>query len=174
MPPRSKVYPLLIPEKQAMEDYVQEALAAGYIRPSMSPATVGFFFVEKKDGGQCLCIDYRGLNAITIPYPYPLSLMPTTLEQLRGARIYTKLDLRSAYNLVWIREGDEWKTAFHTTHGHYEYQVMPYGLTNAPVVFQSLINEVFRDMLNRYVIAHLLPRSGTTLQACTGCPLPFK
>lgn len=155
MPPRSKVYPLSIPEKQAMEDYVQEALVAGYSQPSTSPAAVGFFFVEKKDGGLCPCIDYRGLNAITVPYPYPLPLMPVALEQLRRARIYTKLDLRSAYNLVRIREGAEWKTAFHTTHGHYEYQLMPYGLTNALAVFQSLINEVFRDMLNRYVIAYI-------------------
>ncbi|KAK3516193.1 hypothetical protein QTP70_005692 [Hemibagrus guttatus] len=90
---------------------------------------------------------YQGLNAITVRYPYPLPLVAAALEQLRGARVFTKLDLRSAYNLVHIREGDEWKTAFHTMHGHYEYCVIPFGLTNAPVVFQALINGVFRDLL---------------------------
>ncbi|KAK3514390.1 hypothetical protein QTP70_017599 [Hemibagrus guttatus] len=134
-PPRGRVYPLSLPESKAMEEYIKTALAVGHIRPSMSPAAAEFFFVGKKDGGLCPCIDFRGLNAITIPYPYPLPLVPAALEQLRGARIFTKLDLRSAYNLVRIRKGDEWKTMFHTTHGHYEYRVMPFGLTNAPAVF---------------------------------------
>ncbi|KAK3530649.1 hypothetical protein QTP86_030915, partial [Hemibagrus guttatus] len=138
-----------------MEDYIEGALAAGHIRPSTSPAAAGFFFVEKKDGGLRPCIDYRGLNAITVRYPYPLPLVPAALEQLRGERVFTKLDLRSAYNLVRIRKGDEWKTAFHTTHGHYEYCVMPFGLTNAPAVFQALINGVFRDLLGRGVITYI-------------------
>ncbi|KAK3526426.1 hypothetical protein QTP70_025456 [Hemibagrus guttatus] len=111
--------------------------------------------VKEKDGGLRPCIDYRGLNAITVRYPYPLLLVPTTLEHLRGARVFTKLDLRSAYNLVRIREGDEWKTAFYTTHGHYEYCVMPFGLTNTPAVFQALINGVFRDLLGRGIIAYI-------------------
>ncbi|KAK3510964.1 hypothetical protein QTP70_027799, partial [Hemibagrus guttatus] len=109
----------------------------------------------KKDGGFRPCIDYRDLNAVTVRYPYPLPLVSAALEQLRGVRVFTKLDLRSAYNLVRIREGDEWKTTFHTTHGHYEYCVMPFGLTNAPAVFQALINEVFRDLLGRGVIAYI-------------------
>ncbi|KAK3543201.1 hypothetical protein QTP70_012297 [Hemibagrus guttatus] len=115
----------------------------------------GFFFVRKKDGGLRPCIDYRGLNAITVRYPYPLPLVPAALEQLRGARVFTKLDLRSAYNLVHIRKRDEWKTTFHMTHGHYEYCVMPFDLTNAPAVFQALINEVFRDLLGRGVIDYI-------------------
>ncbi|KAK3515960.1 hypothetical protein QTP86_004678 [Hemibagrus guttatus] len=138
-----------------MEEYIKEALAVGHIRPSTSPAAAGFFIVGKKYGGLCPCINYRGLNAITVRYPYPLPLVPAALEQLRGARFFTKLDLRSAYNLVRIREGDEWKTAFHTTHGHYEYLVMPFGLTNAPAVFQSLINGVFQDILGKWVIAYI-------------------
>ncbi|KAK3536385.1 hypothetical protein QTP86_008852 [Hemibagrus guttatus] len=121
----------------------------------MSPAAAVFYFVGKKDGGLHPCIDYRGLNGITVPYPYPLPLVPAALEQLRGARIFTKLDLRSAYNLVRIKKGDEWKTAFHTTHGHYEYRVMPFGLTNAPAVFQALINGVFQDLLGKWVIAYI-------------------
>ncbi|KAK3531883.1 hypothetical protein QTP70_034386 [Hemibagrus guttatus] len=154
-PPRGRIYPLSLPESRAMEEYIETALAAGHIQASMSPAAAGFFFVGKKDGGLRPCIDYRGLNAITVPYPYPLPLVPAALEQLRGARIFTKLDLRSAYNLVRIREGDEWKTAFHTTHGHYEYRVMPFGLTNAPAVFQALINGVFQDLLGKGVIAYI-------------------
>ncbi|KAK3506323.1 hypothetical protein QTP70_006156 [Hemibagrus guttatus] len=154
-PPKGRIYPLSLPESKAMEEYIESSLAAGHIRPSTSPAAAGFFFVGKKDGGLRPCIDYRGLNAVTIRYPYPLPLVPAALEQLRGARVFTKLDLRSAYNLVRIREGDEWKTAFHTTHGHYEYCVMPFGLTNAPAVFQALINEVFRDLLGRSVIAYI-------------------
>ncbi|KAK3553596.1 hypothetical protein QTP70_005767, partial [Hemibagrus guttatus] len=121
-PPRGRIYPLSLPESKAMEEYIETALSAGHIQPSTSPAAAGFFFVGKKDGGLRPCIDYRGLNTITVPYPYPLPLVRAALEQLRGARIFTKLDLRSAYNLVRIREGDEWKTAFHTTHGHYELE----------------------------------------------------
>ncbi|KAL0160767.1 hypothetical protein M9458_044492 [Cirrhinus mrigala] len=147
MPPKSK--------SQAMEDYITEALDSGFIRPSTSPAAAGFFFVEKKDGGLRPCIDYRGLNNVTVKFCYPLPLVPAALEQLREATIYTKLDLRSAYNLIRIKEGDEWKTVFLTTRGHYEYQVMPYGLANSPAVFQSFINEIFKDILNQYVIAYI-------------------
>ncbi|KAK3567115.1 hypothetical protein QTP86_010087, partial [Hemibagrus guttatus] len=142
-PPRGRIYPLSLPESKAMEEYIESALAAGHIQPSTSPVAAGFFFVGKKDGGLCPCIDYRGLNAITVRYPYPLPLVPAALEQLRGARIFTKLDLRSAYNLV------------HTTHSHYEYRVMPFGLTNAPGVFQALINGVFQDLLGKRVIAYI-------------------
>ncbi|KAK3508084.1 hypothetical protein QTP70_013058 [Hemibagrus guttatus] len=154
-PPKGRIYPLSLPESKAMEEYIETSLAAGHIRPSTSSAAAGFFFVGKKDGGLRPCIDYRGLNAITVRYPYPLPLVPAALEQLRGSRVFTKLDLRSAYNLVRIRKGDEWKTAFHTTHGHYEYCVMPFGFTNAQAVFQALINEVFRDLLGKGVIAYI-------------------
>lgn len=82
--------------------------------------------------------------------PYPLPLVPAALEQLWGAKIFTKLDFRSAYNLIRIKEGDEWKMAFHTSNGHYEYLAMPYGLTNA---LQSIVNKIFRDVLNQYIIA---------------------
>ncbi|KAK3541980.1 hypothetical protein QTP86_009226 [Hemibagrus guttatus] len=155
-PPKGRIYPLSLPESKAMEEYIESSLAAGHIRPSTSPAAAGFFFVGKKDGGLRPCIDYRGLNAVTVQYPYPLPLVPAALEQLRGAQVFTKLDLLSAYNLVRIREGDEWKTAFHTTHGHYEYCVMPFGLTNAPATgLKALINEVFRDLLGRGVITYI-------------------
>jgi hypothetical protein len=106
-----------------METYVTESLGQGYIQPSISPVSSRVFFV--KDGGLRPCIDYRGLNQITIKYSYPLPLIASMTESLHGARFFTKLDLRSAYNLVSIKGGDEWKTAFSTTYGHYEYLVMP-------------------------------------------------
>lgn len=107
------------------------------------------------DGGLRPCIDYRGLNDITVKFCYPLLLVPEALEQFRKARFFTKLDLCSAYNLIRIQEGDEWKTAFSTTTGHYEYLVMPFGLANSPSVFQAFINDVFRDMLNHWVIVYI-------------------
>jgi hypothetical protein len=104
-----------------METYVSESLHQGYIQPSISPVSSSFFFVKKKDGGLRPCIDYRGLNKKTVKYSYPLSLINTVIESMHGACFFTKLDLRGAYNLVRIRKGDEWKTAFSTTSGHYEY-----------------------------------------------------
>ncbi|KAK3527064.1 hypothetical protein QTP86_008645 [Hemibagrus guttatus] len=153
--PRGRIYPLSVPEEKAMEEYIKEALAQGYIRPSTSPAASSFFFVAKKDGGLRPCIDYRALNQITVKFRYPLPLVPAALEHLRGATIFTKLDLRSAYNLIRIREGDEWNTAFITPTGHYEYLVMPYGLANAPSVFQDFIHEVLREFLHRCVLVYI-------------------
>ncbi|KAI2644730.1 Transposon Tf2-6 polyprotein [Labeo rohita] len=155
VPPRGRIFPLSQPETEAMEHYIKEELAKGFIRPSTSPASAGFFFVKKKDGGLRPCIDYRALNEVTVKYRYPLPLVPPALEQLRSACFYTKLDLRSAYNLIRIRKGDEWKTAFSTTSGHYEYRVMPFGLANSPSYFQAFVNDVFRDMLNRWVIVYI-------------------
>ncbi len=97
-----------------MEKYISDSLATGFIRPSSSPAGAGFFFVGKKDGSLRPCIDYRGLNSITVKNTYPLPLMSSAFERLQGATIFTKLDLRNAYHLVRIRKGDEWKTAFNT------------------------------------------------------------
>ncbi len=104
-----------------MEDYIKEALQQQLIRHSTSPVALSFFFVGKKDGGRP-CIDYRTLNDHTVKLPYPLPLVPADLEELRGARIFSNLDLWSAYNLVCIREGDEWKMAFITLSVHYEYR----------------------------------------------------
>ncbi len=153
--PKGKIYPLSLPEQKAMEEYIEEALKQGYIRPSTSPAASSFFFVAKKDRGLRPCIDYQALKNITVKFRYPLPLVPAALEHLRGATIFTKLDLRSAYNLIRIREGDEWKTAFVTPTGHYEYLVMPYGLVNAPSVFQDFMHEVLREYLHRFVLVYI-------------------
>ena len=154
-PPKGRLYSLSSPEIRAMKDYIDSALEAGIIRPSSSPAGAGFFFVGKKDGSLRPCIDYRGLNDITVKNRYPLPLLSSAFELLQDATVFTKLDLRNAYHLVRIREGDEWKTAFNTPTGHYEYLVMPFGLTNAPAVFQAFVNDVLRDMLNVFVFVYL-------------------
>jgi hypothetical protein len=148
--PRSHVYALSQEETAAMETYVSESLHQGYIRSSTSPASLSFFFVKKKDGGLRPCIDYRGLNQITVSYLLPL--IATAIESMHGARFFTKLDLRSSYNLVRVREGDECKTAFSTTSGHYEYLVMPYRLMNAPSVFQSFVDKIFRVYIDDILI----------------------
>ncbi|KAL0199895.1 hypothetical protein M9458_003082, partial [Cirrhinus mrigala] len=153
--PQGRIFPLSIPETKAMEEYIQKALQQGYIHPSTSPAASSFFFIAKKDGGLRPCIDYRALNKGTVKFKYPLPLVPAAIEKLRGAKVFTKLDLRSAYNLVRIRKGDEWKTAFITPTGHYEYRMMPYGLVNAPSVFQNFMHEIFRDYLHQFLIIYI-------------------
>ena len=153
--PSSRLYNLSRPERDAMEAYIQDSLASGLIRPSSSPLGAGFFFVKKKDSSLRPCIDFRGLNDITVKNKYSLPLIDPSFEPLCSAQLFSKLDLRNAYHLVRIREGDEWKTAFNTPLGHFEYLVMPFGLTNAPAVFQALINDVLRDMLNRFVFVYL-------------------
>lgn len=138
-----------------MELYVADSLKYGLIRHSSSPVGAGFFFVEKKDGSLRPCIDSRGLNAITVKNHHPLPLMNSAFESLKEARVFTKLDLQNTYHLVRIRSGDEWKTAFNTPLGHYEYLEMPFCLSNAPAVFQGMINDVLRDFLHCFVFVYL-------------------
>ena len=153
--PKGRLYAISGPEKEAMKDYIDASLKTGLIRPSSSPAGAGFFFVGKKDGSLRPRIDYSPLNDITVKNRYPLPLISSAFEQLQDAKVFTKLDLRNAYHLVRIREGDEWKTGFNTPSGHYEYLVMPFGLSNAPAVFQAMINDVLREFLNRFVFVYL-------------------
>lgn len=138
-----------------MEEYVQEDLSLGHIRPSSSPVGAGFFFVEKKDKTLRPCIDYRELKQITIKDKYSMPLISSVFDSVQNARTFTKLDLRNAYHLVRVEDGDEWKTAFNTPLGHYEYLVMPFGLTNTPAVFQRMVNDILRDFLNRFVFIYL-------------------
>uniref|UniRef100_A0A8C5PED6 Gypsy retrotransposon integrase-like protein 1 n=1 Tax=Leptobrachium leishanense TaxID=445787 RepID=A0A8C5PED6_9ANUR len=153
--PHGRIYPLSEPELKTLKEYVEENLQKGFIRPSTSPAGAPIFFVGKKDGGLRPCVDYRALNSITIKNKYPLPLITELMDRLRTSTIFTKLDLRGAYNLVRIRDGDEWKTAFRSRYGHYEYLVMPYGLCNAPATFQRFLNDIFRDILDQFVIIYL-------------------
>ncbi len=153
--PSSHLYNLSRPEKEAMEAYIKDSLATGLICPSSSPLGAGFFFVKKKDSTLRPCIDFRGLNDITIKNKYPLPLIDPSFEPLCNAKIFSRLDLRNAYHLVRIKEGDEWKKAFNTPLGHFEYLIVPFGLTNAPAVFQAFINDVLRDMLDRFIFVYL-------------------
>lgn len=154
-PPWGPIYGLSPVELETLRTYIEENLTNGFIRHSKSPTGTPIFFVKKKDGSLRLVVDYRGLNKITIRNRYPLPLIPTLLEQLNGAKHFTKIDLRGAYNLVCIRPGDEWKTTFRTRYGHFEYTVMPFGLTNASAVFQHMANDIFREFLDRFVVTYL-------------------
>ena len=149
------IYPLSEEESKVLKEYIEENLKKGFIRPSESPAGYPVLFQKKKDGTLRLCVDYKKLNEVTVRNSYPLPLIPSIIEKIKGANYFTKLDLRSAYNLVRIREGDEYKTAFRTKYGHYEYLVMPFGLRNAPATFQSFINSVLRPYLEKFVILYL-------------------
>ena len=102
-----------------------------------------------------MCVDYRGLNKVTKKNRYPLPLILGLLEQLRSAKIFIGIDLRSAYNLVQVKKGDEWKTTFCTRYGHFEYSVMPFGLTNALAVFQHMMNDIFWEYLDHFIIIYL-------------------
>ena len=108
-------------------------------------------FVKKKDGTLQLCIDYRQLNKVTIKNKYPLPRINNLFDQLKGVCVFSKIDLRSGYNQVTIKEQDIQKTTFRTRFGHYEYVVMPFGLTNAPAIFMDLMNRVFRSYLDKFV-----------------------
>uniref|UniRef100_A0A8C5DKJ9 Retrotransposon gag domain-containing protein n=1 Tax=Gouania willdenowi TaxID=441366 RepID=A0A8C5DKJ9_GOUWI len=137
--PSSRLYNVSKPEREAMEKYIAESLAAGLIRPSKSPLGAGFFFVPKKDRSLRPCIDFRGLNNITIKNKYPLPLLDSAFTPLQGATVFTKLDLRNAYHLVRIKEGHEWKTAFKTPMGHFEYQVISRDFWALPIFIADLL-----------------------------------
>jgi hypothetical protein len=140
---------------RALREYLEMNLERGWIRESTSPAGAPIHFVQKKDGGLRLCVDYRGLNAITVKDRMPLPLIGEALDRLADAKIYTKLDVKDAYHNLRIAEGDEWKMAFRTKYGLYEYLVMPFGLTHAPASSQRWMNEILSDYLDVFCIAYL-------------------
>ncbi|KAJ0832489.1 putative nucleotidyltransferase, Ribonuclease H [Helianthus annuus] len=142
-------------ELKELKEQLQELLELGFIRPSVSPWGAPVLFVKKKDGSMRLCIDYRELNKITIRNRYPLPRIDDLFDQLQGAKFFSKIDLRSGYHQLRVRDQDVHKTAFRTRYGHYEFLVMPFGLTNAPAVFMDLMNRVFHEYLDRFVIVFI-------------------
>lgn len=154
-PPFGPLYGMSREELKVLNEYIQENLRKGFIKASSSPAGAPVLFVKKADGTLRLCVDYRGLNEITIKNRYPLPLIRETLDRLSKAKWYTKLDLRQGYNQIRMARGEEWKTAFRTRYGHFEYNVMPFGLTNAPATFQNFINDCLREYLDIFCTAYL-------------------
>ena len=154
-PPYGPICSLGSVELETLKAYIETNLANGFIRPSKSPAGAPILFDRKSDGSLRLCVDYRGLNNLTIKNRYPLPLIGELLDRLGRAKQFTQLDLTSAYHQMRIRKGDEWKTAFKTRYGHFEYQVMLFGLTNAPASFQGYINKILAEKLDIFVIVYL-------------------
>ncbi|GJR76704.1 putative reverse transcriptase domain-containing protein [Tanacetum coccineum] len=148
-------YRLAPSEMEELSTQLQELSDKGFIRPSSSPWGAPVLFVKKKDGSFRMCIDYRELNKLTIKNRYPLLRINDLFDQLQGSSVYSKIDLRSGYHQLRVRDEDIPKTAFRTRYGHYEFQVMPFGLTNAPAVFMDLMNRVCRPYLDKFVIVFI-------------------
>ena len=130
-------------------------LQKGYIRPSSSPWGSPAIFVDKKDGSLRMCVDYRQLNDVTIKNKYPLPRIDDLFDQLSGAKVFSKIDLRAGYYQLKIKKEDIPKTAFTTRYGLYEYTVMSFGLTNAPAFFMQMMNKVFMDFLDKFVVVFI-------------------
>nr|GEZ88943.1 putative reverse transcriptase domain-containing protein [Tanacetum cinerariifolium] len=148
-------YRLAPSEMNELAEQLQELSDKGFIRPSSSPWGAPVLFVKKKDGSFCMCIDYRKLNKLTVKNRYPLPRIDDLFDQLQGSSVYSKIDLRSGYHQLRIREEDIPKTAFRTRYGHYESQVMPFGLTNASAIFMDLMNRVCKPYLDKFVIVFI-------------------
>ena len=137
--------------KQQLKDLTDK----GYIQPSVSPFGAPVLFVPKKDGGMRMCVDYRALNRVTVHNRYPLPRIDELLDRLRGAKFFTKIDLRSGYHQIRVHPDDVHKTAFRTRYGHFEFLVLPFGLTNAPATFMHLMHSIFREHLDSFIIIFL-------------------
>src|SRR4051812_32344711 len=154
-PPWRPIYRMSPLELDTLRQEIENLLKNGAIEPSVSPFGAPVIFIKKKDGTLRMCIDYRALNKITKKNRFPIPLIDDLIDRLHGAKVFTKIDLRSGYNQVRIHEDDIEKTAFRTRYGHFQYKVMPFGLTNAPATFQALMQEVLRPFLDIFVIVYI-------------------
>ncbi|GJS22847.1 putative reverse transcriptase domain-containing protein [Tanacetum coccineum] len=148
-------YRLAPSEMRKLSVQLQELLEKGFIRPSSSPWGAPVLFVKKKDGSFRMCIDYRELNKFTVKNRYPLPRINDLFDQLQGSSVYSKIDMRSRYHQLRIKEEDIPITAFRTRYGHFYFQVMPFGLTNAPAVFMDLMNRVCKPYLDKFIIVFI-------------------
>ena len=155
VPPSRPTFRLSEKELVELKKQLEELVKAGFIRPSKSPFGAPILFVKKKDGTMRMCVDYRALNNITIKNSYPLPRVDELFDRLQGARFFSKIDLRSGYHQIRISEEDIPKTAFRTRYGHFEFLVLPFGLTNAPGTFMHLMHETFREFLDEFVLVFL-------------------
>ncbi|MBW0482968.1 hypothetical protein O181_022683 [Austropuccinia psidii MF-1] len=155
LPPGRLIYSLSNQESDTLRAYISENLEKGFIWPSSSSTGAPFSFVKKKDGGLHLCVDYHKLNAVTRKKKYPVPPMNQLFNVFNGSSIFSKIDLRGAYNHLRIKEGDEHFTAFRAKYGSYEYLVMLFGLANAPASFQNVVNDIFQDLLDVFSVIYL-------------------
>ena len=149
------IYRLSPVERQEVEKQVADLLERGWIDASKSPYGSPILFVQKKDGSLRMCVDYRALNKQTIKNRYAMPRIDDLIDQLRGAKLFTSIDLAQGYHQIRISKSDTEKTAFRTPIGHYEYRVLPFGLTNAPATFQTLMNNIYKDLLGRFVLVYM-------------------
>ena len=155
IPMSRALYKMAPTEMKELKSQLQELLDKGFIRPSVSPWGAPVLFMKKKDDTLQMCIDYRQINKVTVKNKYPLPRIGDLFDKLKGAGVFSKIDLRSGYYRLRVKEVDVPKIAFRTRYGHYEFLVMPFGLTNAPEAFMDLLNRVFRPYVDQFVVVFI-------------------